>query len=71
MCQITMVQVCITVDMITGKPWVDFLNEPHLWNVSYTLMHILLEIQVFNTVTFDKYHKRLYDLSRKICSVYY
>ena len=38
--------MCYVVDMITGKPWVEYLSEPELWNTTYDILHILKEIQV-------------------------
>ncbi|XP_054428582.1 ubiquitin-conjugating enzyme E2 U [Pteronotus mesoamericanus] len=34
------------VDQHTGRPCIDFLDNPHKWNTSYTLSSILLTLQV-------------------------
>ncbi|XP_075391270.1 ubiquitin-conjugating enzyme E2 U [Tenrec ecaudatus] len=34
------------VDRITGRPCIDFLDDPQQWNVNYTLSSILLSLQV-------------------------
>lgn len=35
-----------TVDWHTGRPCIDFLDNPNEWNTSYTLSSILLTLQV-------------------------
>lgn len=35
-----------TVDQHTGRPCIDFLDNPSMWNTSYTLSSILLTLQV-------------------------
>ncbi|XP_045148080.1 inactive tyrosine-protein kinase transmembrane receptor ROR1 [Echinops telfairi] len=34
------------VDRITGRPCIDFLDDPQQWNANYTLSNILLSLQV-------------------------
>ena len=38
--------IYILVDMITGKPCVDFLDDWTQWNEAYSLSSVLLAIQV-------------------------
>jgi len=35
-----------TVDMVTGRPCIEFLDDYRQWNESYTLTKILTAIQV-------------------------
>ena len=42
--------VIFSVDMITGQPCVDFLDNPELWLENYSLSSLLISLQVLSYV---------------------